>query len=128
MRSTEIFGILPVAKPTRTRLGLLDFHLGFAEKKKTKHTYLAKKQNTRVAVLPIHTKAERWLFAFLVSGYSLVQMNLIGRLSRYAGQAIAMALQSSIKSVPSPFPLAGCSPRHFRSCLNISRRTGKSGM
>lgn len=67
MRSTEIFGILPVAKPTRTRLGLLDFHPGFAEKKKTKHTYLAKKQNTRVAVLPIHTKAERWLFAFLVS-------------------------------------------------------------
>jgi hypothetical protein len=66
LRSAEPFGILPLSS-TQTHLGLLPFHSEFAKKKKTKHTYLARQQGTRIAVLPIHTKAERWLFAFLVS-------------------------------------------------------------
>jgi len=67
LRSAELFGILPLPSPTQTHLGLLPFHSEFAKKKKTKHTYLARQQGTRIAVLPIHTKAERWLFSFLVS-------------------------------------------------------------
>jgi hypothetical protein len=55
--------------PTRTReqLGMLEFHANFAKRKGTKHMYLARQQKTRIAVLPIHTKAERGLFKLLVS-------------------------------------------------------------
>jgi hypothetical protein len=67
VQTSEHFGILPTPHDTRTHLGMLDFHPSFAEKKKTKHTYLARQQNTRTAVLPVHTKAERALFALLVS-------------------------------------------------------------
>jgi hypothetical protein len=67
VQASENFGILPTPDSTRTHLGMLDFHPSFAEKKKTKHTYLARQQNTRTAVLPVHTKAERGLFALLVS-------------------------------------------------------------
>jgi len=66
-RSTEVFGILPLPQQTRVQLGLLDFHPLFAKKHDIKHAYLAQQQNARTAVLPVHTKAERWLFAFLVS-------------------------------------------------------------
>jgi hypothetical protein len=67
MRSNERFGILPIPEGIRARIGLLEFHSDFAVKKKIKHIYLARLQHTRIAVLPVHTKAERWLFSFLVS-------------------------------------------------------------
>ena len=67
MRSNEWFGILPSPEAILALVGLLEFHSDFATKKKIKHVYLAKLQHTRIAVLPVHTKAERWLFSFLVS-------------------------------------------------------------
>jgi hypothetical protein len=62
-----MFGILPLPQQTRNNLGLLDYHPTFAKKHDIKYEYLARQQNTRIAVLPIHTKAECWLFAFFVS-------------------------------------------------------------
>ena len=60
-----MFGIIPLPQQTRNHLGLLNFHLIFAKKHDIRNEYLAWQQNTRVAVLPIHMKAERW--AFLIS-------------------------------------------------------------
>ena len=63
----EVFGILPLPQQIQERLGLLDFHPLFVKKHNIKHAYLAQQQNAHTAVLPIHTKAECWLFTFLVS-------------------------------------------------------------
>jgi hypothetical protein len=74
--SIELFDIYITFAPANShspiRLGLLEdlgFHPIFAKKHEPeiKYEYLARQQNTCVAVLPIHTKAERSLFAFLVS-------------------------------------------------------------
>ena len=67
VRSTEVFGILPLPDNFRDNLGMLVYHPHFAKDKNIRHHYLAIKQNTRMAVLPIHTKPERALFRLLVA-------------------------------------------------------------
>lgn len=46
---------------------MLAYHPQFAKDRKMRHAYLAIKQNTRIAVLPIHTQAERALFRLLIA-------------------------------------------------------------
>jgi hypothetical protein len=67
VRSTEVFGLLPLPEELRVNLGMHPFHAGFSRDHKIHHHYLAMRQNTRVTVLPIHTPAERGLFKLLLS-------------------------------------------------------------
>ena len=46
---------------------MLVYHPNFATEKRIQHQYLAIKQNTQVAVLPIHTKVEHALFKLLIA-------------------------------------------------------------
>ncbi|OBZ79508.1 hypothetical protein A0H81_01196 [Grifola frondosa] len=48
-------------------IGMLVYHPQFAKEQEIRYQYLAKQQGTRVAVLPVHTKAERALFWLLVA-------------------------------------------------------------
>jgi hypothetical protein len=64
--SNESFGILPLSETARTHLGMLVYHPDFAKEKHIHHSYLAQHQQTRVAVLPVHTAQERALFRLLV--------------------------------------------------------------
>jgi hypothetical protein len=65
--TTEIFGVLPMPKLQRDRLSIHAFNLEYARGVKIRHQYLATQQNTLVAVLPVHTKAECALFKSLVA-------------------------------------------------------------
>ena len=67
VRSTEVFGILPLSDQFRASLSMLPHHPQFAKDQHIRHGYLAAHQNTRVAVLPIHTTAERALFKALLA-------------------------------------------------------------
>ncbi|KAG6894804.1 hypothetical protein C0992_004572, partial [Termitomyces sp. T32_za158] len=67
VRSTEVFGILPLPPDFRMKLGMLVYHSQFAREGKIRHDYLAQRQNTRMAILPIHTQHERGLFRLLMA-------------------------------------------------------------
>jgi hypothetical protein len=69
-RSKEVFGVLPLPKSQKERLGMHDFNAEFSKATKTRHQYLSCQQNTLVAVLPIHTKPEQALFKALVADLS----------------------------------------------------------
>lgn len=64
----ESFGILPVPAEQREKLNMYPFNAHFAHDFKPHHHYLSEKQNTQIAVLPIHTKPERILFRALLTG------------------------------------------------------------
>jgi hypothetical protein len=66
IQSTEAFGILPLPMEQHNKLSMLIFNPQFATGTKLRHRYLAEKQNTRIAVLPVHTKSERLLFKALL--------------------------------------------------------------
>ena len=55
-------GSFPIAEDIQTKLGKLAYHPGYATTLKIRYPYLAARQGTRSAVVPIHTKAERTLF------------------------------------------------------------------
>jgi hypothetical protein len=65
-RSTESFGILPLSESSRAKLGMLGYHNDFALNQKILHRHLAQQQQTRMAVLPVHTPTERALYRMLV--------------------------------------------------------------
>ena len=65
-QSAETFGILPLAEDMRVKLGMSPYHHTYATETKIRHRYLAEHQQTRVAVLPIHTQQERSLYRLLV--------------------------------------------------------------
>lgn len=67
VRSTEIFGILPLSSHLRESLSILPYHYQFALDRKIRHSYLAVRQQTRAAVLPIHTRPERSLFKAMLA-------------------------------------------------------------
>jgi hypothetical protein len=67
VRSTEVFGILPMPEQLRDNVGMTPYNPQFAQEHKIHHQYLAMRQNTQFAVLPIHTKAERALFKLLLN-------------------------------------------------------------
>ncbi|KAG6896938.1 hypothetical protein C0992_005144 [Termitomyces sp. T32_za158] len=67
VRSTEVFGILPLPLDLRNKLGMLVYHPDFAHEVKIRHQYLALRQDTRVAILPVHTQDERGLFKLFVA-------------------------------------------------------------
>lgn len=46
---------------------MLVYHAGFASEQKIRYRDLARRQNTRVTILPIHTKAERALFKMFIA-------------------------------------------------------------
>lgn len=60
----EVFGILPIPASVRNAAGLQDYSPTFG--KALRHTYLAKVQNTRYAVIAVHTAAEREHFQALM--------------------------------------------------------------
>lgn len=66
LESEESFGVLPIAEDIQTKLGMLAYHPGYATTMKIRYPYLAARQGTRTAVVPIHTKAERILFKMLI--------------------------------------------------------------
>jgi hypothetical protein len=66
LRSTEAFGILPLPEQQCEKLGMLVYNANFAKMMKSRREYLVRKQNTQMAVLPVHTKFERMLFKALI--------------------------------------------------------------
>jgi hypothetical protein len=62
----ESFGILPLAESLRQKLGMSTYQSDYAAGCKIKHNYLAKQQQTLVAVLPIHTPEEKALYRLLI--------------------------------------------------------------
>ncbi|KAG6877083.1 hypothetical protein C0992_010900, partial [Termitomyces sp. T32_za158] len=67
IRSTEVFGILPLPLDFRLNLGMLVYHPEFAKERRIRQQYLAQRQDTRMAILPIHTRDERGLFKLLMA-------------------------------------------------------------
>ena len=65
-QTTETFSILPLSEDMRTKLGMLPYHSVFAKENKMHHCYLAQGQQTRIAILPVHTRQERSLYRLLV--------------------------------------------------------------
>ncbi|KAF8876293.1 hypothetical protein CPB84DRAFT_1852998 [Gymnopilus junonius] len=63
VQTTEVFGILPVPDPVQTLSGILKYD---QELKPEQYSYLASKQDTRYAVLMVHTTEEKNLFAKLM--------------------------------------------------------------
>ncbi|KAG1878532.1 hypothetical protein C8R48DRAFT_768098 [Suillus tomentosus] len=64
--ANESFGILPVAAATRAKLGMSQYRDDYAKGCKIKHEYLARHQQTLVAILPIHTVEEKALYCLLI--------------------------------------------------------------
>jgi hypothetical protein len=64
--ANESFGILPVAAATRAKLGMSQYRDDYAKGCKIKHEYLARHQQTLVAILPIHTVEEKALYRLLI--------------------------------------------------------------
>ncbi|KAF8419486.1 hypothetical protein L210DRAFT_3766619 [Boletus edulis BED1] len=60
--TNESFGVLPFTKSVQRKLSMLPYHHTFAQEQKIHHRYLSERQETRFAVLPIHTRSERALF------------------------------------------------------------------
>lgn len=59
--TSERLGILPVPQDVRVASGMKEYDLHNFNKKQ-QHSYLARMQGTRKAVLPVHTPAEHDLF------------------------------------------------------------------
>ncbi|GBE83376.1 hypothetical protein SCP_0504240 [Sparassis crispa] len=64
MQSTEVFGILPIPDDVRTNSGMQEYQPSLDRKQE--HAFLALKQGTRKAVLPVHSVAEYQLFSKLM--------------------------------------------------------------
>jgi hypothetical protein len=64
--SGETFGIQPISQQIQAAAGLAPFHRTLDSKRP--HSFLAARQQTRIAVLPIHTMAEKALFSQLMKG------------------------------------------------------------
>ena len=72
--TTETLGILPIPQEIQESSGMAAYisgpivNLKTGEKKKVqRHNFLARMQNTRKPVLPVHTMAERLMFRTLIS-------------------------------------------------------------
>lgn len=68
--TSETFGILPLTLSARTKLGMQPFYSQYANNMKIQHYHLTKLQGTRVAMLPIHTLAERSMFHLIMKDHS----------------------------------------------------------
>lgn len=66
VRSKETFGILPLSSHARTEMTMQTYDPQFAQAQKMRHQYLASKQLTKFAVLPVHTREEKSLFRMFV--------------------------------------------------------------
>jgi hypothetical protein len=64
--SGETFGIQPISRQIQAAAGLVPFHHALDAKRS--HSFLAARQQTRIAVLPIHTTPEKALFSQLMKG------------------------------------------------------------
>ncbi len=69
----EAFGIMPFDEDMRRHLDYLPFNSIVARELKYNHVYLAKRQGTRFAVLPVHTRAERDIFQLLIETSPLLK-------------------------------------------------------
>jgi hypothetical protein len=85
-RAYETFGILPLSPNLRREYGMHDYSERFAVGEKTLHHYLAKQQQTCIAVLPIHTPEECALFRLFMKfdGSSESQPNWTSFTSRWS--------------------------------------------
>ncbi|OBZ77815.1 hypothetical protein A0H81_02815 [Grifola frondosa] len=61
-RSAETFRIMLLSEITSSKLGMLVYHPAFAKAEKIKHAHLMMQQNTRIAILLLHTAEERALY------------------------------------------------------------------
>ncbi|KAF8328650.1 hypothetical protein F5887DRAFT_897466 [Amanita rubescens] len=109
-QSQETFGILPLPRASQVTLGMHQHSDQFVAGEKIKHADLAKQQQTQIAILPVHTPAERALFRLLMSmsngPFSATgtnrQLNWVAMASRWAehcdGKTIFYKLPEHIKS------------------------------
>ncbi len=63
-RTAEVYGILPIPEDVRTISGMLPYDMTLPGSQC--HRYLAQKQGTRKAVLPLHSVTEYQLFSKLI--------------------------------------------------------------
>jgi hypothetical protein len=66
-QTTEVFGILPIPSDVQTSAGMIPFD---PENPPQSHSYLAKKQGTRFAVLTLHTDDEKKQFSSFMKNES----------------------------------------------------------
>ena len=66
VQTTEVYGILPVPDNVLLSAGMLAYDRAHPSLPQ-RHHYLAKKQNTRFAVLTLHTDEEKKLFSSMMS-------------------------------------------------------------
>lgn len=66
--TSEALGILPVPPDVRALSGMTEFNVNLDQKRR--HHFLASKQGTRKAILPIHTIAEHELFKNYMKSHS----------------------------------------------------------
>ncbi|KAG8940314.1 hypothetical protein FRC03_005608 [Tulasnella sp. 419] len=65
--TTEVFGILPVPGSIQAEVGMTEFNPDSLDAGQHQHRYLAKVQNTRFAVISVHSKAEKDLFSEMMA-------------------------------------------------------------
>ncbi|KAI1787068.1 hypothetical protein LXA43DRAFT_1098652 [Ganoderma leucocontextum] len=70
-RAGETFGIMSYDSETQDKYHFLSFNSPMASELKHCNTYLARRQGTRYAVLPVHTSKERSVFHSLVNTSAL---------------------------------------------------------
>lgn len=69
-RTSEVIGVLPVPPEIQEQAGISPYNAAIqdpAVRAKKRHANLARLQNTRKPILPIHTPAERELFQHLMN-------------------------------------------------------------
>lgn len=64
VKSEEVFGILPIPRDVQIEAGMQPHHISLD--RPAHHAFLASRQGTRKAVLPVHTPAEYKLFSKLM--------------------------------------------------------------
>ena len=65
--ASETFGVLPLSDDTRAKFGMLVYHPDFARECKIRHPHLAQLQQTRMAILPVHTPEEKALYRLFLN-------------------------------------------------------------
>lgn len=83
-QASETFGILPLSPSLRSKYGMHDYSESFAVGEKTLHRHLTKQQQTRIAVLPVHTPDERALFRLFMKFEGSSQPNWTSFTSRWS--------------------------------------------
>lgn len=120
----ESFGILPLTESVRQKLGMSVYQSDYAAGCTIKHNYLAKQQQTLVAVLPVHTPKEKALYRLLIkdkagqfSGRTQPNwISLTQEWQRHAnGREIFYKVRHNVISHRMPFHCCQQLPEHLKA-------------